>query len=57
MSQTDSKKRAVTEKEGKDWATMNNMSYYETSAFNGSGVKEAFAFLFTNVVQSMIEKL
>jgi hypothetical protein len=57
MAQVDTKKRAVTEKEGKDWTSQNGFAYYETSALNGTGVKEVFNHLFTSIVQSMIEKL
>jgi len=46
------KKRDVSEAEAKAWASSRDMQYMETSAKDGSGVKQAFEALFTAVCSS-----
>jgi len=44
------KKRAVSEQEGRAWATAHGFSYFETSASSGTNVNEVFEELFKTVV-------
>ena len=43
--------RAVTEEMGKDMAKELNINYYETSALNGQGIKEAFEGLTMDIMK------
>lgn len=50
MDMRDVKRRAVSEREARQWATDRGLPYYETSALTGENVREMFAFLFKKVV-------
>jgi len=49
-NKVDSKKRAVSQKDGQAWAAAKGFRYFETSASSGENVDDAFMDLFNQVV-------
>nr|CAG4712086.1 unnamed protein product [Naegleria fowleri] len=52
-NKTDEKNRVVTEKEGREWAEKNGLSYFETSAQSGANVQLMFDTLFRDIIAHM----
>ena len=48
--------RIVSSEEGKHFADNNNIGFYETSAFNGDNVAEAFKFFGNKLIYNLIER-
>jgi len=51
-NKADTKKRAVSVKDGQAWAVAKGFPHFETSAASGANVEEAFQCLFEQVVAS-----
>ncbi|KAL9644076.1 hypothetical protein ABK040_005542 [Willaertia magna] len=50
----DEKNRAVSEKDGRDWATKNGLIFFETSASSGENVQLVFDTLFREVIKNVL---
>jgi hypothetical protein len=55
MVQIDTKKRIITEKEARDWASNRGFGYCETSCLSGEGVTEAFQLLIGKTLETIFD--